>query len=140
MRLLILACCCLSICSSAQHFPGIDAIAPQKDFENIEVHKVSSDSLSSTFVIWVKKSVKEHYHQNHQESLYVLEGSGTMTLGSDTILIKGGDFISIPATTVHGVTVTSEVPLKVISIQAPEFLGDDRIFVDPIRRPGYKKD
>jgi mannose-6-phosphate isomerase-like protein (cupin superfamily) len=140
MKLAILSLCCLSLFCSAQHFPGVDKMEPEGSFENIQVKKLASDSLSSTFLIWVKHSVKAHYHKDHEESLYVLEGEGEMTLGNDTILIRPGDFVSIPMATVHSVEVRSKKPLKVISIQAPEFLGEDRIFVDPIRRPGYKKD
>ena len=50
-----------------------------------------------------------------------------MTLGSITKEIKAGDIIFIPANTFHEVKVTSEKPLKVISIQAPEFDGTDRV-------------
>jgi mannose-6-phosphate isomerase-like protein (cupin superfamily) len=57
----------------------------------------------------------------------ILEGEGIITLGSITKEIRAGDIIFIPADTFHEVNVTSEKPMKVISIQAPEFDGTDRI-------------
>ena len=58
----------------------------------------------------------------------MLEGSGDFTLGDTTQPIKKGDLITIPKNTWHGVEVTSKVPLKVVSIQSPEFKGVDRVF------------
>jgi len=72
--------------------------------------------------------VKLHKHDFHTEHVYVLEGSGDFTLGNTTQPIKKGDLITIPKNTWHGVEVTSKVPLKVVSIQSPEFKGIDRVF------------
>jgi mannose-6-phosphate isomerase-like protein (cupin superfamily) len=98
------------------------------NFENIHVKKLSSDSLSTTFAIWIKLKVKLHKHVDHTEHVYIVEGKGEMTVGSDTIDIKKGDLITIPKDTWHGVKVTSKRTLKVISIQSPQFLGVDRVF------------
>ena len=115
--------------SFAQQFEP-DQIEPDSlTFENIFVKKIASDAHSSTFVIWVKQGVKNHYHARHTEQLVVLEGTGMMTLGDQVMRIKKGDFIRIPMGTHHAVEVTSEVPLKVLSIQAPEFHGKDRVWI-----------
>jgi mannose-6-phosphate isomerase-like protein (cupin superfamily) len=105
-------------------------VQPDGDYENINVKKVYTDSTVSCFVIWVKESVKPHYHADHTENLVVIEGTAEMTIGDKTYNIKVEDYINIPKGTVHSVKVTSEIPLKVISIQSPEFLGKDRIFVE----------
>lgn len=41
-----------------------------------------------------------------------------------------GNFFSIPEGVKHGLKVTSRKPIKVISIQSPEFKGVDRIFIE----------
>lgn len=112
-------------------------LAPSEEYDNIKVEKLFSDERSTSFVIWVKDNVKAHKHEHHTESLYVIEGTGVMVLGSDTINIKSGDFITIPQNTVHQVKVTSSVPLKVISVQAPEFFGKDRIFIEDQTNQDY---
>ncbi len=102
-----------------------------EDYDNIKVEKLHSDSLGSTFVIWVKKGVKAHRHLEHTEQVYILEGSGQMVIEQDTTYIHPGDWIVIPKGVVHAVTeVYGSRPLKVISIQTPEFLGKDRVFVE----------
>lgn len=105
-------------------------------YENVHVKKIAGDERSTTFVIWVKQGVKSHYHADHTEQLVVLDGKGTMTIGDKNFEIKRGDFINIPKGAHHSVVVKSKKPLKVLSIQAPEFLGKDRIWVedDPKKR------
>jgi mannose-6-phosphate isomerase-like protein (cupin superfamily) len=50
-----------------------------------------------------------------------------MKLGNATFKISEGDVIFIPLNTFHSVKSTGKVPLKVLSIQSPEFDGSDRI-------------
>ena len=104
--------------------------SPKKDFENTWTEKIYSDSLVSSILIWVKQSVPLHKHVQHSEHVYILEGSADMTIGEDNYSVVAGDLILIPVNTVHSLTVTSPEPIKVISIQAPEFLGKDREIIE----------
>ena len=102
----------------------------EAEFENIKVRKLSSSPEASAFVIWVKDTVKKHYHAEHTENLYILEGEGVFYLGDKVYNIKAGDYFKIPKKSIHSVKVKSKIPLKALSVQSPEFLGKDRIFVD----------
>jgi mannose-6-phosphate isomerase-like protein (cupin superfamily) len=121
------------VCSSllAQNTALINELEPPKDFENIFVKQVSNDSLQTSFVIWVKHGVKNHFHAEHTENIYVLSGKAEMTLGEESFIVRKGDFITIPMGVHHSVTkVFGRKPLKVLSIQSPRFTGVDRVFVD----------
>jgi mannose-6-phosphate isomerase-like protein (cupin superfamily) len=98
--------------------------------ENIHVHKISSDAHSSDFVIFIKKMVPLHKHLKHTETIYVLEGRGIFQQGDEHTEIGPGDYLRIPEGTPHAVKVLSSEPLKVLSVQAPEFLGKDRVFIE----------
>ena len=98
--------------------------------ENIHVVKIASDKNASDFVVFVKQQVPLHKHVSHSESLFVLEGTGTFRLGDKTLTIGAGDYVKIPEGTPHSLTVTSAIPLKALSIQAPEFFGKDRVSVN----------
>ena len=74
--------------------------------------------------------MKLHKHQAHSETIYVIEGTGEMRLGEKKCYLKKGDVLFIPENTPHSVKVTSDIPLKVLSVQAPEFDGTDRILLD----------
>jgi mannose-6-phosphate isomerase-like protein (cupin superfamily) len=114
----------------AQNTQNADTITCPANLENIYARVLYTDSLSSSFVIFIKKEVKLHKHQHHTEHVMVLEGEATMTLGDKVFKIKKGDVVFIPKNTPHSVVTTSAVPLKVISLQAPNFDGSDRILLE----------
>lgn len=105
---------------------------PPATYENIYSQKLGGDSLSTSFLLWIKKSVPLHIHANHSEVVYVISGTADFEMGYDLEKrqIKAGDYIFIPKNKVHGLNVTSAEPLEVISIQSPMFNGSDRIQVD----------
>lgn len=118
----------LSNIAFGQFSKNLQELEPPKTFENVHIEKISEDELHSSFVIWVKKSVPEHHHAKHSESIYVLEGEALMTLNDDQFVIKAGDHVHIPVGAWHSVIeVRSKKPIKVLSIQTPRFLGKDRI-------------
>jgi quercetin dioxygenase-like cupin family protein len=130
---IILAVCfnLLVLMFYCQEFVGeFNKVRPDSAFENIHIHQISSDINSTTFAIWVKRKVKIHKHTNHIENIYVTQGEGRFHLGATTYHVETGDLIVVPKNTWHGIEVTSTVPLRVISIQSPEFIGIDRIFKD----------
>lgn len=114
----------------SQNFQSLDTVKTYGDYENIYFRNVYSDSLVSSFVIFVKKEVKLHKHASHTEHVYILDGEGEMRVGENTMKIKKGDIVPIPKNTPHSLKVTSLFPAKVLSIQAPLFDGKDRIFIE----------
>jgi mannose-6-phosphate isomerase-like protein (cupin superfamily) len=104
-------------------------VKPEKELENITPYPLFSDPHATSVLLWIKKGVKPHYHASHSEHVVVLKGKGLMQLGEDSFEIRKGDIIFIPQGTVHAVTVQSGT-LKVISIQAPQFDGSDRVMVE----------
>jgi len=110
-------------------FDNLSKISAPKTFDNIYVKKLGSDPKVSEFIIFIKDEVKAHYHEQHTELIYVLEGEAVMTLGNTKQVIKAGDFIRINQASIHAVKVFSEIPLKVLSIQTPEYNGDDRVYI-----------
>ena len=114
----------------AQNFQSLDTVKAYGNYENIYLRKLNSDSLVSSFVIFIKKEVKEHKHVTHSEHVYVLEGEGEMSAGEKKFKVKKGDMIFIPKNTFHALKVTSATPVKVLSIQTPMFDGTDRVLMD----------
>lgn len=120
-----------SFCAFAQNdVTNLKEVSPDKEYDNILVKDLYSDAKASYFVIWIKKEVKSHKHLKHTESIIVLDGEGEMTVGKKKFDIKQGDHFTIPENTFHSVIVTSKDPLKIVSVQTPEFFGKDRIFED----------
>ena len=113
---------------SQEIISSVNKINPDKEFENIHVKKISSDSSSSTFAIWIKQKVKLHKHVYHTENVLIDEGFGEFQINDSIYKVTAGDLIIIPKNTWHGVIVNSKSTMKVISVQSPEYFGKDRIF------------
>ncbi|MGE0567253.1 MAG: cupin domain-containing protein [Bacteroidia bacterium] len=96
----------------------------------VVTNNLFSDSLVSSFCIIIKSEVRAHKHMNHSEHVIVQEGEALMKLGDKEFNIKEGDVIFIPKGTTHSVLVKGKKPLKVISVQAPLFKGDDRVMME----------
>ena len=73
-------------------------------------------------------SVPEHVHVAESEVLYVLEGEGTMTVGGQTVTVKPGTAVHIPAGVKHGFTVTKG---PVVAIQSYGPAGPEQRFKQP---------
>ncbi|HLB56785.1 MAG TPA: cupin domain-containing protein [Coxiellaceae bacterium] len=60
-----------------------------------------------------KKAFPYHYHYANEETVFILEGSGTMRLNNAVIAIKKDDYIAMPTGTEHAHQIinTSEKPL-----------------------------
>ena len=114
--------------SYGQHIEA-ENIVQDESLKTIKVLPLATDTNSSSYAIFIKDKVAAHYHAFHTESIYVMSGTAEMQLGDSTYQIKKGDFVNIPPNTIHAVKVTSEEWLEVISVQAPQFLGKDRIFI-----------
>lgn len=114
--------------SHAQHYAAVNE-RMHDELSKIQIERLAGDSLTTSFLIGIPHRVPTHYHAAHSEHVYVLQGSGRMWLGGDTLMIGPGDYVFIPAQTTHGVEVIGDEVLKVISIQAPDFDGSDRVMV-----------
>lgn len=125
--------CCFGL--SAQEIFSVDEMNYEGD-EEIHVSPLTSDKNASSYIIWIKTGVKAHFHANHTEYVHILEGEGKMFLGTEERNVRAGDLIAIPPNTVHSVEVSSSGSMKVISIQTPEFKGNDRVFVRPYMKKG----
>lgn len=130
MKTLLTLLCFMPFILPAQQILDAGSVQPKEAYDNISVKPLFSDSLVSSFMIFIKKEVKAHKHASHSEHVYILEGTGLLTLGSQKQQVKSGDLIFIPKNTVHSLQVTSDIPMKVISTQAPHFDGSDRVMVE----------
>jgi mannose-6-phosphate isomerase-like protein (cupin superfamily) len=114
---------------SFSQIKSTDTILPLKS-EKVKVTLIHHDTLSSSFHIIIPKEVALHKHLHHTEQVVVLEGTAVMTLADKIFNIKKGDVILIPKNTPHSLKVTSKIPFRCISIQAPYFDGTDRVWLN----------
>ena len=58
--------------ADAQTIRLVDVQPDSNTYSNVYVKKITEDSLHSSYIIWVKKSVPEHYHHHHTELISIL--------------------------------------------------------------------
>jgi len=84
---------------------------------------VVKDAPLSASILTVKAgaNVAEHVHAKETEMLYVLEGSGTMTINGVAMAVTPTSVIQIPANTKHSFTAASAVrSLQIYTPAGPE--------------------
>jgi quercetin dioxygenase-like cupin family protein len=60
-----------------------------------------------------------HLHHSEDEAFYLLEGSITFTCGDRTFNATPGSFVYLPRGIVHGFTVASAQPARLLQINTP---------------------
>lgn len=75
-----------------------------------------------------------HYHCANEEAVYVLEGTGTLRLGAETIALRAGDWVAFPVGPEHAHQIinTGEVPLRYLGLST-------RLPTDVVGYPDSKK-
>ena len=73
------------------------------------------------------KSIPGHIHEKSNAFVFILQGSGTVTLGTKTIPVTKDDIINIPCGTWHEFHASSLEDLVFLSIQNPP-IGRDYLF------------
>jgi mannose-6-phosphate isomerase-like protein (cupin superfamily) len=75
-------------------------------------------------------NVKKHIHPKTDEIQYIIEGTGSMWVGSERKEFKPGTIIIIPKGTPHAGTLVSSGPVKALAIKIPPQPPEDTVFVD----------
>ena len=60
-----------------------------------------------------------HTHERYEETFHVLEGEVEFTLGTDTFVMRTGDFVRVPPRTRHGFRNKSGRPVPMIVTLSP---------------------
>jgi mannose-6-phosphate isomerase-like protein (cupin superfamily) len=72
---------------------------------------------------------KLHYHEWHDEIVYVIRGTGFMTIAGQNRSIEASDLIYVPSKVVHNNSASGNETMEAITIYVPAFDGKDKIFV-----------
>ncbi len=75
----------------------------------------------------VNGATTPHYHPRTEEIYYVVEGHGTVQLGSEVRLVGPGDAIAIPPGARHQIRNTGPVVLKFLCCCAPAYEDEDTV-------------
>ena len=103
--------------SSPDDFKGwlnrADMVVPD-DFDDVYAKILSATPQATTALVWIKEMAPQEVHDNEFEKFLILEGSCTITIEEEAHHLVPGDYLAIPLHKSHQVTITSEIPCKII--------------------------
>src|SRR5208283_1392832 len=105
---------------------------PLKEGEKIQIINVAQDDTVSCLLIRFTEGaeIKPHFHKTHDETVYVIKGSGQMLVNDKWIDVKPGMVHFNPMNRVHSTRNTGKEPLVIFSIFTPSMKEPDRNFVE----------
>jgi quercetin dioxygenase-like cupin family protein len=121
--------------TTAQILTQVDEILatnPPKAGEKLQLINVAQTDAVSVLIIRFLQGgeVKPHYHKTHEETVYVIKGSGQMLVNDKWAELKAGTIHFNPMNAVHAIKNTGEEPLVAISVITPSMKETDRHFVE----------
>jgi mannose-6-phosphate isomerase-like protein (cupin superfamily) len=84
---------------------------------------ITNDKTFAAEILTLAKgvTVPEHVHQNETEMLYVLAGSGTMTVAGVQLAVGPTSVVQVPPATKHSFTASADVrALQIYTPAGPE--------------------
>ncbi len=65
-----------------------------------------------------------HFHKRARQFFYVLRGTATLIVGSDTVVVREHEGHEVPPNVPHQLRNDSDAPLEFIVVSAPKSHGD----------------
>jgi mannose-6-phosphate isomerase-like protein (cupin superfamily) len=75
-----------------------------------------------------------HVHEAEEESFYVLDGHGSVSIGGTEHPVAAGSFVLVPRGVPHTLHRTSQEPLRMLTLVSPA--GFEQFFVEIAATPG----
>ena len=110
--------------------PELPMIAPG---DSVATEMLFQSPRTAGFVTTLDGSLAPHYHEHHEEIVFVLAGRARMFVQNAWYEIAPGDVVHLPAGVLHA--VETDRPCSVVSIFSPPFDGVDRVYLDDFSLP-----
>ncbi len=114
------------------HIDEILKANPMEAGKKVQMINIAQDDTISLFVVRATEGfvLKRHLHKTHDESIYVIKGTGEMLINDKLVDIKPGSLHYNSIGKVHSIRHTGNEELVLISVFTPALKEPDRHFVD----------
>lgn len=112
---------------------NIFEILQKERMDTLQAFKITpllAGSHCSFNLVQLSTVVKSHYHQSHDEVVYIVRGNGLVTIAGKEYQVWPGYAYLVPQGTIHRFVNLGPDTAVVLSIFSPAFDGQDRIFVE----------
>ncbi len=113
------------------HIDEILNANPIEAGQKVRMIKIAEDDTITLFVVRSVEgfALKPHLHKTHDESVFVIRGTGEMLINDKLVDIKPGSLHYNSIGKVHSIKQTGKEELVIISIFTPALKEADRHFV-----------
>ena len=91
-----------------------DDLQLPEDFSDLHARIIGYTPQALTAIVWINKMAPQEVHDHEHERFLIVEGSCNITIDQEVHQLIPGDYLAIPLYKNHHVTVTSDIPCKVI--------------------------
>jgi quercetin dioxygenase-like cupin family protein len=121
--------------TTSQLVANVDEILqanPLKAGEKVQMINIAQDDTVSLFVVRLIEGsvVRKHFHETHDETIYVAKGTGQLFIDDKWVDLKPGSLHFNPMGKVHSTRNTGNESLVFITVFTPAMKGTDRNFVE----------
>lgn len=95
--------------------------------QNISITNIGSVNDVSHHIVQIRGAESLHTHQNHDLTVFVYRGHGTMRIGNESFPIRSGDVLFVPRGIVHAFRNEDSSPAVAIVVFTPGFDGKDNV-------------
>ena len=95
--------------ATTDQFPDIRLTALQT-YEDCPTSRITLVELK------VGGEIDTHRNEGENESAYILEGRGKLTVGDKDVILEAGQGITIPGELPHSMVNVGDVPIKLIAV------------------------
>jgi mannose-6-phosphate isomerase-like protein (cupin superfamily) len=84
------------------------------NFSDLQIKIIAQEPEKMTAIVWLKTGAPEETHTIEREKFLIIEGTCDLTVGTKVHQLSAGDYLPIPLHVTHRVSVTSDIPCKLI--------------------------
>ncbi|MFT7646981.1 MAG: quercetin dioxygenase-like cupin family protein [Candidatus Poriferisodalaceae bacterium] len=79
------------------------------DKRRVRKKLIGEDLLEAELVCYEPgQGTQEHFHKTQEEIYYIVEGSGSITIGDEVMQVSAGDMVFSPADVPHSIATADE--------------------------------
>jgi mannose-6-phosphate isomerase-like protein (cupin superfamily) len=94
---------------------------------DIRIVTLGSTDATSHHIVQIRSAEALHIHKEHDLTVFIYRGHGTMTVGSREIDVNRGDILFVPRGIPHAFVNKSATPAIAVVVFTPGFDGTDTI-------------
>lgn len=102
---------------------------PLKADQGTGIEELSRGETASAAIVQIRKQEPLHVHENHDLTVIVLKGYGTLTVGDRKLELRPGSIVTIPRGVPHAFLNKSPEPAVAYAMFNPAFDGKDFVLV-----------